>query len=89
MVLPQGQLRIPKLSYIRYKSLEMIIMVEETAKKSDQSRRIVEVTQVDLPLSCPLPQDEVWNMHPRVYLPVEQGGEAACPYCGTRYVLRD
>ncbi len=63
-------------------------MVEETVKKSDQSRRMVEVTRADLPLSCPLPQDEVWNMHPRVYLSVEKDGEAACPYCGTRYVLK-
>jgi uncharacterized Zn-finger protein len=43
----------------------------------------------DLPLSCPLPEDEVWNMHPRVYLPIEDStdGEATCPYCGARYRL--
>ena len=26
--------------------------------------------------------------HPRVFLPIEQRGEALCPYCGTRYVLK-
>jgi uncharacterized Zn-finger protein len=48
------------------------------------------VTAKDLPLSCPLPGEEVWNMHPRVYLPIddEPSGELTCPYCGTRYRLQ-
>ena len=50
-----------------------------------QSR--VEVGGADLPLSCPLPNQKLWNAHPRVYLPVEDSGEASCPYCGTHYVL--
>jgi uncharacterized Zn-finger protein len=36
-----------------------------------------------------MPGDEVWNMHPRVYLPIEKTGEATCPYCGARYRLVD
>ena len=40
-------------------------------------------------LSCPRPQDALWNMHPRVYLPIEDRGEAVCPYCGARYLLED
>ena len=49
-----------------------------------------EVRRVDLPLSCPLPSMALWNAHPRVYLPIEaQCGEAACPYCGARFVLVD
>jgi uncharacterized Zn-finger protein len=47
------------------------------------------VARADLPLSCPRPEDEVWNMHPRVYLPIEKTGEAVCPYCGARYQLED
>ncbi len=47
------------------------------------------VNKTDLPLSCPRPEDEVWNMHPRVYLPIEKTGEVACPYCGARYKLAD
>jgi len=47
------------------------------------------VSRADLPLSCPLPEDEVWNMHPRVYLPIEKTGEATCPYCGMHYRLKD
>jgi uncharacterized Zn-finger protein len=49
------------------------------------------VTRKDLPLSCPMPDAEVWNMHPRVYLPIEDDPkhEATCPYCGARYKLSD
>lgn len=47
-----------------------------------------EVTREDLPLSCPMPQMQLWNSHPRVYLPVEQTGWAKCAYCGAEYVLR-
>ena len=50
---------------------------------------VIEVSRADLPLSCPRPEDEVWNMHPRVYLPVEKTGEAICPYCGAHYKLGD
>jgi uncharacterized Zn-finger protein len=49
----------------------------------------IKVSRADLPLSCPRPDDEVWNMHPRVYLPIEKTGEAVCPYCGARYVLEN
>ncbi|MCB1787202.1 MAG: zinc-finger domain-containing protein [Gammaproteobacteria bacterium] len=49
----------------------------------------IRVTRADLPLSCPRPADELWNMHPRVYLPIEKDGEAVCPYCGAHYVLGD
>jgi len=49
----------------------------------------VEVSGTDLPLSCPQPNQKLWNAHPRVYLPIEESGEASCPYCGTHYVLKD
>ena len=29
-----------------------------------------DVTEEDLPLSCPMPQMYLWNSHPRVYLPI-------------------
>ena len=59
------------------------------AEAAKQNQRVVKVARADLPLSCPMPADEVWNMHPRVYIPVQKTGEASCPYCGTRYVLED
>lgn len=51
--------------------------------------RVVEVTQADLPLHCPMPGDKLWNSHPRVFLAVEEKGESLCPYCGTVYRLKD
>lgn len=61
----------------------------EAAEKSRTEQRAITVSRADLPLSCPRPQDELWNMHPRVYLPIEKTGEAVCPYCGARYLLED
>lgn len=41
-------------------------------------------------IACPNPQSGIalWNGHPKVYLSVAPTGQAACPYCGTRYRLR-
>ncbi len=48
-----------------------------------------EVTRADLPIHCPMDNTTLWNSHPRVYLPIEDSGEARCPYCGALYVLKD
>ena len=50
---------------------------------------VIGVRREDLPLSCPRPEDEVWNMHPRVYLAIEKSTTAVCPYCGAKYKLED
>lgn len=47
------------------------------------------VHRADLPLSCPTPDMELWNSHPRVYLPIEKTGQAKCPYCGAEFRLED
>jgi uncharacterized Zn-finger protein len=49
---------------------------------------VVELSAKDLPAFCPNPAMPVWNHHPRVFLDVTQGGEAMCPYCGTKYRLK-
>jgi uncharacterized Zn-finger protein len=59
-------------------------MTEQTDNKS----RHIEVTAADLPLHCPMPSMLLWNSHPRVFMPIEKTGDALCPYCGTRYVLK-
>ncbi len=46
-----------------------------------------EVSEQDLPLSCPMPGMFLWNSHPKVYLPIEATGQAKCPYCGASYSL--
>lgn len=50
-----------------------------------QTQRTVEITAKDLPLHCPTPDMSLWDAHPRVFIPVDQTGEARCPYCGTLY----
>lgn len=57
----------------------------ETASTQEE----YEVKRQDLPLSCPTPQQKLWNSHPRVYLPIEETGTAVCPYCSARYRLVD
>ena len=56
--------------------------------KTVNTARAIEVTAADLPLHRPMPSMVLWNAHPRVFLPIEQRGEALCPYCGTRYTLK-
>jgi uncharacterized Zn-finger protein len=49
---------------------------------------LVELTAKDLPAYCPNPAMPRWSAHPRVFIDVTHG-EARCPYCSTRYKLRD
>jgi len=49
---------------------------------------LVELTAKDLPAFCPNPSMPRWSSHPRVFIDVTHG-EARCPYCGTRYKLKD
>ena len=57
-------------------------------EQTENRERLIEVTAADLPLHCPMPSMLLWNAHPRVFLPIEKTGEALCPYCGTKYVLK-
>jgi len=47
-----------------------------------------DVAPADLPLSCPTPAMQLWNSHPKVYLPIEKTGWAKCPYCSAEYSLQ-
>ena len=66
-------------------------MLKKTTGSSDQActKRRYEITQADLPLSCPPSNCRVWDAHPRVYLPIEETGSVLCPYCSAEYVLTD
>ncbi len=64
-------------------------MMSNAATAQKTNEQIIKVSKEQLPLSCPQPEEDVWNMHPRVYLPLDKTGEAVCPYCGARYVLQD
>ncbi|MDH5485513.1 MAG: zinc-finger domain-containing protein [Gammaproteobacteria bacterium] len=62
-----------------------------SGKKKLQANAVsrYEITTDDLPLHCPMDNMTLWDSHPRVFLPVEETGEATCPYCGALYVLKD
>ncbi|QGU31644.1 zinc-finger domain-containing protein [Thermochromatium tepidum] len=51
----------------------------------------IAISRRELPVCCPRPDAPLWNMHPRVYLPIadDPPHEAVCPYCGARYRLID
>jgi len=53
------------------------------------AEKLYRVRRKDLPLHCPLDESYLWNSHPKVYLPIEQTGEAKCPYCSASYELVD
>ncbi len=73
--------------------LKRVNRVAERAGTVDQdlipanAQHRYQVRAHDLPLSCPMPGMYLWNSHPKVYLPVEETGEARCPYCGADYFL--
>lgn len=52
------------------------------------AQRVVEITKADLPLSCPQPDERVWDAHPRVFLPLGDDDSVSCPYCGKHYQLK-
>lgn len=58
-------------------------------ERTASTERRYEVTRADLPLHCPMSGMRLWDAHPRVYLPIEDTGEARCPYCGAVYVLKN
>jgi uncharacterized Zn-finger protein len=64
-------------------------MAEQASKVASVEPTPCIVTRKDLPLSCPTPAMELWNLHPRVYLPISETRHATCPYCGTEFVLQD
>ncbi len=57
------------------------------AVNTPNDRQHYEINRRDLPLHCPLPDMSLWNSHPRVYLPIEETGQAKCPYCGAEFTL--
>lgn len=64
----------------------MTQVTEQHARPANAQNHYV-VSRADLPLSCPTPEMELWNSHPRVYLPIEATGHAKCPYCGAEFHL--
>lgn len=64
-------------------------MSEAQQLQMPNAEKTYTVTRDQLPLHCPTEAMSLWNSHPRVYLPIEATGQAACPYCGAVYTLDD
>ncbi|CEG55839.1 zinc-finger domain-containing protein [Legionella fallonii] len=58
-------------------------------KEPANAKKNYVVHRSELPLSCPTNEMELWNSHPKVYLPIEETGVEVCPYCGSRFVLQN
>ena len=61
--------------------------MSEISKQPACSEKNYVVHRHELPLSCPTSAMDLWNAHPKVYLPIEKTGKEVCPYCGARFVL--
>jgi len=57
--------------------------------KINANNALIQIKQNQLPLHCPLPEINLWNQHPKVYLPIDAFKKVKCPYCGTEYVLSE
>ena len=62
---------------------------ENNQKSLPNDKNHYDVTRADLPVSCPMPGMSQWNSHPKVYIPLEETGEAICPYCSASFKLID
>ena len=58
-------------------------------EKKACTRRVQTITKKELPLCCPMPDQRLWDAHPRVYLDIEKTGSVVCPYCETEYKLNE
>jgi uncharacterized Zn-finger protein len=61
----------------------------DQALETANAEQVYKVDESMLPLHCPPPGAYLWNSHPKVFLPIEQTGQATCPYCGASYELGD
>lgn len=63
--------------------------MQQNNKIEASTQRQYTVKQADLPLSCPTADMQLWNSHPRVFLPIQDTGKETCPYCGSEFVLEN
>lgn len=62
--------------------------MDKKHKKTASAQKEYIVYPKDLPLSCPTKEMELWNAHPKVYLPIEITGSEICPYCSSHFLLK-
>lgn len=58
--------------------------------KATTTHKVYQVTEADLPISCPTDDIALWSAHPRVFIPLDNNNkEEHCPYCSAKFVLID
>lgn len=50
-------------------------------------QKTIQVSKASLPASCPPKDTPAWDMHPRVYIELNDEKGANCPYCGNHFEL--
>jgi len=59
------------------------------SKKEANANRLYKVSKKDLPICCPMPDMDIWNSHPKVYIPLgDDNKEDMCPYCSAKFELK-
>ncbi|NVK22200.1 MAG: zinc-finger domain-containing protein [Kangiellaceae bacterium] len=58
-------------------------------RQNTKTSHVISVSPKELPLSCPRPEQTLWNQHPRVFIAIEKTGKAICPYCGNQFQLEN
>ena len=61
------------------------MQVSSTEKEQVNVFSRVIIKKEDLPLSCPMPNMSLWDMHPKVFLALDENNSSVFPYCGTEY----
>lgn len=57
---------------------------------AEKINTVVSIKVSETPAYCPIPEHELWNQHPRVFIRLDSTKkEAVCPYCSTKFKLVD
>ncbi|AWD32624.1 hypothetical protein CKSOR_00518 [Candidatus Kinetoplastibacterium sorsogonicusi] len=49
-------------------------------------KRIIEIKSKDVSICCPMPNENIWNLHPKIFLKITApDNKVKCPYCNTEY----
>lgn len=62
-------------------------MREDSNLPCHQKEYLVNFT--DSLIVCPPLNERIWDAHPRIYLTLKEEGYVDCPYCGTKFVLKN
>ena len=62
---------------------------DNAANTAQKKQSTTKVSKSQLPASCPPDNEELWDLHPKVFLKFNSSNKAKCPYCGANYELAE